>query len=130
MGSGATTLAMAQQYADDVADALSAAAQVYLTMHGSNAALVNQLVAGLQAAKAALDSATAASDARSIAMELVSFIQQLLPLVTQYLGSAAPYVPSAIAVIQTFINLLPPPANAPVVPPAALHTAAMKYKYK
>lgn len=128
---GATNLQMAQVYADDLADAVSAAAQIYLAgppaPDAAQAALVSGLIADLQTARRALDAATAASDARGIAKQLLTAALNLSPMITALLGPAAGYIPLAIGVVQAFIDSLPPPPAAPVTPPAALHRAALKY---
>jgi hypothetical protein len=128
---GATPLEQAKAYADDLANAVSAAAAAYIAgppkPTAANAALVNQLVDDLQKARAALDATTATTDARSIAQQVIAGVQQLAPMVTVFLGSAAPYVPLAIAVVQSFINAIPAPPNAPAMPPAALRRAGMAY---
>jgi hypothetical protein len=127
----ATSLDMAKAYADDLANAVSAAANVYLAgppkPTAANLALVTQLVAGLQQARTALDATTAASDAKGIALQVLAGVQQLVPMVSPFLGAAAPYVPLAIAVVQAFVQSIPPPAEAPPAPPAELHRAGMAY---
>lgn len=126
-----TSLEMAKVYADDLANAVSAAAAVYLAgppmPTAANVAMVNQLVDGLQQARAALDSTTTASDARGIALQVLAGVQKLSPLVSAALGQAAAYVPLAVAVIEAFIQSIPPPADAPPTPPVELHNVALKY---
>lgn len=128
---GATNLQMAQLYADDLSDAVSAAAQVFLAgppvPTATQAATVTGLIADLQTARKALDAATAASDARGIAKQVLTAVGNLAPVLTGTLGPAAAYIPLALAVIQTFIDSLPPPPATPPTPPAALHKAAMAY---
>jgi hypothetical protein len=127
-GSASVTLAQAKAYADDLINALSAAAQSYLAApSAANKALVTSIVTDLQQAKVAIDAATAESDARGIALQIVALAQQLVPLVVPFLGPAGPYVPLAIAVIQAFIASLPPPPAAPPAPPAALHEMGLRY---
>jgi hypothetical protein len=129
--SGATPLAMAKVYADDLANAVSAAANIYLAgppkPTAANAALVGQLVDGLQQARAALDATTEASDAKGIVLQVIAGVQQLVPLVTPYIGPAGAYIPLAIAVLQAFVQSIPAPPDAPPTPPASLHRAALKY---
>jgi hypothetical protein len=127
-----TKLAMAQLYADDLADAISAAAQVLLAgpppMSAAQASAVTTAVANMQAARKALDAATVATDARSIAQQLLAAAQQLAPMITAVLGPVVALdVQLAISVVRTFVDTLPPPVGAGPTPPAALHRAAMKY---
>jgi hypothetical protein len=129
--SGATPLEQAKVYADDLANAVSAAATAFLAgppkPTAATTAMVNDLVNGLQKARAVLDATTATSDAKAIAQQVIAGVQQLLPMVSVFLGPAAPYIPLAIAVVQSFINAIPAPPDAPATPPAALHRAGMAY---
>ena len=128
-GSSAVTLQQVQSYANDLVDALSAAAQAYLASpSATNASVVQTIVSDLQTAKTALNAVTSQTNAQSIALQVVGFAQQLEPIVLPFLGVAAPYIPIAIAVIQAFIQSLPPPPATPATPPAQLHAVAVKYR--
>jgi hypothetical protein len=132
-GSNVMTLAQIQAYADDLINALSAAGQAYLlsaTTTASGKVLVTTVIQDLQQTKIAIDSAVNTTDARATALEIVAFAQQLELLVIPFLGAAAPFVPIALAVLQAFIEALPPPSNAPAMPPAQLHELALKYHSK
>lgn len=129
---GATNLQMAQLYADDLSDAVSAAAQVFLAgppvPTAAQTATVTGLIADLQTARKALDAATAASDARGIAKQLLAAAGNLAPMITAVLGPVVALdVQLAISVVRTFVDTLPPPTDAGPTPPAALHRAALKY---
>lgn len=128
---GAVTLGQAQAYLADAVNATLAAAQAYLVStpkpSAAVAATVTDLMAKLEAAQAALNGVTAVPDWKTGALEALAVLQQLSPMVGVFLGPAGPFLPVAVAVILAFIQSLPPPADAPVVPPAALHAKAMEY---
>lgn len=131
-GADATTsLALAKTYGDDLANALSAAAQAYLAgtpaPSPAQAALVSTAVSDLQTARAALDAATVPANAVQAADEVIAVARKLSPIVSPYLGPAAPYLPLALGVLQAFVDSLPPPPATPAVPPAGLHIMAAKY---
>jgi hypothetical protein len=134
---GGTPVSMAQAYADDLADALSSGADVYLastTPTVSQKAAVTQAKADIQAAKMRLDAALASvvTTVPQTALDTVRLIvvdaQKLVPLVSPLLGPAALYVNLAIGVLQAFVDSLPPPPTAPAVPPAALREKAAAYR--
>lgn len=129
---GAVTLAQAQMYGTDLANALSAGAVIYLAgppkPSAEDATIVNKAIADIQTAKTALANATATTSAIGVANELLNAALQLSPLVMGSLGAAGPYIPLAIAILQAFIASLPPPAVTPATPPAALHAKAMTYR--
>jgi hypothetical protein len=129
---GAVTLEQAQAYMTDASGAVLAAAQAYLAStpppNVGTADAVRALMANLEAVRQALSGAVAVADWKAGALEGLSLLQQLSPLVMVYLGPAGPVIPVAIAVIQAFVDALPPPADAPVVPPAALHRKALEYR--
>lgn len=126
---GATTLATAKMYGDDLADALTAAAQEFVINPQSTMdqkALVQQLTVAIQTAKTTLDAAVAQSDATGAVNQIITAANSLYPLVAPYLGSAGLYVPLALDVLRTFVNSLPPPTTSP--PPAALQEKAKVYR--
>lgn len=131
--SSQTSLAQAKAYMDAGVAAVLAAAQQYLMGPPAPAAAMSQAVsdamAKLESLKTTLDTVTLVADWKSGAMEVLALIQQILPMVTPFLGAAAPYVPLAIAVITAFIASLPPPADAPATPPAALTRKAAEYHH-
>jgi len=133
-GTAAVTLAQAQAYLTTGVAALEAAAEQYLAgppvPSAGDTALVNSVVAALNAATGALEGVTVPATWQAGALEVVGLMQQLDPLVARYLGDAAPYIPLAIAVIQSFIATLPAPADAPVTPPAPLARKAMELRRK
>lgn len=127
--SGATTLATAKMYGDDLADALAAAAQEFIVNPQSTMdqkALVKQLVVTLQTAKTTLDAAVAQTDAVGAVNQIIAAANSLYPLAAPYLGSAGLYVPLALDVLKTFVANLPPPTTSP--PPAALQEKAKVYR--
>ena len=75
-----------------------------------------------------VDGTSTVNDWKAAAQEALVVVLQLNPLVGGFLGAAAPYVPIAIAVVNAFIAALPPPANAPPVPPAQLTRKAAEYR--
>jgi len=125
------SLDQVKAYIDAGVLALDAAAQQYEAgppaPSADNLVLVQNLVASLDTAKTALDGLTAPADYKAGLLEAVSLMQQLQPLVASKLGAAAPYIPLVFAVAQAFINALPPPADAPPTPPAALVRKGMEY---
>lgn len=128
---GAVTFAQARAYMDDAVDAVLAAAQAYIvgTPRPPQASIdvVISLSTALENARTALDATTVVANWQAGAIEALAVLQQLTPLVAAFLGAAAPYVPLAIAVIEAFIQSLPPPPAAPVTPPAALAQKALQY---
>lgn len=132
-GTQATTLAMAQSYLDTSVNALLAAAQAYLAgppaPPATAAAQIKAIMGQLVSAQAALDKVTVEADWKSEATKILATMNELTPTVSPYLGEAAPYLPLAIAVVQAFINSLPPPADAPPTPPAALKKKAALYRH-
>jgi hypothetical protein len=137
---GGTPVSMAQAYADDLADALSAAADTYLASTtppvptDAQKAAVTQEKTDIQAAKVQLDAALSSivTTVPTTALDTVKLIivdgKKLIPLVSSYLGDAALYVDLAFGVLQTFVDSIPPPPDAPPVPPAALHKKAVAYR--
>jgi hypothetical protein len=129
--SAAVSLAQVQAYAGDLVNALSAAAQTYLTLPSVTATdkvLVTTIVADLQQANTAIAAVVNVTNAQSIALQIVAFATQLEPLVLPFLGAAAPFVPVAMALLQAFIQSLPAPPATPVTPPVQLHSMALKYR--
>lgn len=125
------TLDQAKLYANDLILALSAAADTYVTSPGAkNIPLVLEIESDLQQLKSAIDSVESVADARSIVLQAIAFCQQLTPIVLPFLGPAAAAVPLALAVLQAFVQALPPPPEAPPTPPAALHAKALQYRPK
>jgi len=128
---GAMTFAQAKAYADAAIGAALAGAQQYLASTPpppvANATLVADLANKLQAIKTELDGTTVVPNWQAGAQEALAVLQQLSPMVAVFLGPAAPFLPVAIGVIQAFIAGLPPPADAPPTPPAALTRKAMEY---
>ena len=124
------TFDQAKAYMDVAVAAVTAAAQQYLVgppvPTAANAVLVNTVISKLGTVKTALDQVTLATDWKSGALEAITLMQQLSPTVAPFLGGAAPYVPLALAVIQAFVMSLPPPASAPVTPPAPLAQKALE----
>jgi hypothetical protein len=134
---GGTPVSMAQAYADDLADALSSGADIYLastTPTVSQKAAVTQAKADIQAAKVRLDAALASvvTTVPQTALDTVKLIivdaRKLAPIVSPFLGPAAMYIDLALGVLQTFADSLPPPPVAPAVPPAALREKAAAYR--
>jgi hypothetical protein len=135
---GGTPVSMAQAYADDLADALSSGADIYLASQSgatvSQKAAVIQAKADIQAAKGRLDAALASvvTTVPQTALDTVRLIivdaRKLAPIVSPFLGPAAMYIDLALGVLQTFADSLPPPPVAPVVPPAALREKAAAYR--
>ncbi len=127
----ATPFEMLKAYASVTSDAVSAAAQSYLSSKpapsAKDKALVKKIVADLQATKDAILAAAEPANARQMAQEILTGVQTLMPMVSAFLGAAAPYVPVALGVIQAFINALPPPPDAPAKPPAELQRKAMAF---
>jgi hypothetical protein len=128
---GAVTLEQAKAYLTDGVNATLAAAQAYLVSTppptAQVAATVKDLMVKLEAASAALEGVVSVVDWKAGALEALTVLQQLSPMVAPFLGPAGPFLPVAIAVVEAFVQSLPPPPNAPVVPPAALHAKAMQY---
>jgi hypothetical protein len=112
---------------------VSAAAQAYLASSPSPTAaaqaLVKSIVTDLQTLNTAVQSVTDTSAAKSTILQILAGVNQLVPIVSPFLGTAGPYVPLAIAVIEAFVQSLPPPANSPTSPPAELHRMALKYNH-
>lgn len=127
----ATSLTQAKLYGDDLANALSAAGQEFMIATTSTLdqkVIVQKTLAAIQVAKTALDNAVARTDAIGIVNQIIAAANTLYPLVSPYLGAAGLYVPIALAVLQAFIDSLPPPSDAPPTPPAALHEKAMAFR--
>ncbi len=126
------TLDQVKAYMDAGIAALDAAAQQFLmgppVPSAANAAVVQQLIAALDQSKAALDAVTVPTDYKAGLLQAIALIQQLSPMVASSLGEAAQYIPLVLAVAQAFIAALPPPANAPPTPPAALASKAVEYR--
>jgi hypothetical protein len=115
-------------YAVALIDALSVAADAYVSSPGAkNVSLVLQIKNDLQQLKSALINVEQPTDVRSTVLQIIQFAQELTPIVLPYLGPAAQYVPIALAVLQAFVASLPPPPNAPEVPPAPLQKKASEY---
>lgn len=129
--SNATTLDMAKAYLDAGSAAVLVAAQQFLAgppkPTTATAEIVTAFLADLQKVKTTLDTVTAVGGWQAAATQALADMQQLTPLVAVFLGAAAPYVPLAIAVVQAFLAGLPPPAAAPVTPPAVLKFKAAQY---
>lgn len=128
---GAVTLDQAKAYLTDAVGATLAAAQAYLVSTppptAQVAATVKDLMTKLEAAASALEGVVAVVDWKAGALEALAVLQQLSPMVAPFLGAAGPLLPVAIAVVMAFVQSLPPPADAPVVPPAALSRKAAEY---
>ena len=120
----ATQFAQAKLYLDTAVAAVTAAGQQFLAgppaPSAANASLVRALISGLSQAQSAIANVTVPADWKAGAMQVLAIIQQMSPLVSPFLGAAAPYIPLAVAVVMAFIESLPPPANTPATPPAAL----------
>jgi hypothetical protein len=133
-GSPAVTFDQVKAYVDAGVAALDAAAQQFLmgppAPSAANAVLVQQIIGALDQTKTALDGVTVPADYKAGLMQAIALIQQLAPMVTLQLGAAAQYIPLVIAVAQAFIAALPPPADAPPTPPAALARKGAEYKPK
>jgi hypothetical protein len=133
---GTTTvpLAQVQLYVSDLVNAFSAAGVAYWSASpapsASNAALVKSIVDDLQTLNSAVQSVTDVTTAKSTILQILSGVNEISPLIMPFLGTAGVAVPLAVAVITAFVQSLPPPANAPATPPAALHKAALRYKGK
>lgn len=125
--SGATPLQMAQAYGDDFVTLVMAAAAAYEAEPNPNP-IVATVITDLQAAQAALDGATVASGAQGVVGQILAGWQKLAPFVSPFFGAAAPYIPLVIAVLEAFVAEQPPPAGATPTPPAAVHSAATKYR--
>jgi hypothetical protein len=128
---GAVTLEQAKAYLNDGVNATLAASQAYLAStpapSAQIAATVTALAAKLEAANTALQGVVAVVDWKAGALEALTVLQQLSPLVAPFLGAAGPLLPMAIAVVMAFVQSLPPPADAPPTPPAALSRKAAEY---
>lgn len=118
-------------YADDLADALSAAANAYITSPGAkHIDTVLSIQGKLQQVRHAIDGLRGidTSDTRSLVLQLIAFVQQIFPLVAPFLGPVEPYIPIALNVLHAFLSALPLPPEAPPYPPAPLHALAMLYR--
>lgn len=127
-----TSFEMTKAYSNDLANALSASADVFLastnpTPTAAQLSLVLHAKTSIQQAKDIINSTTAPSDARTAVQTVITDVGLMAPLLGPLLGPAALYIPLAVAVLQAFIDSLPPPPNAPPMPPAALHEKAMAY---
>lgn len=133
-GSPAVTLDQVKAYLDAGVAALDAGAQQFLAgppmPSTANAALVWQLITALDQSKTALDGVTVPADYKAGLLQAIALIQQLSPMVAGTLGEATQYIPLVLAVAQAFIAALPPPADAPPTPPAALARKGIEYKPK
>ena len=125
----ATPLHMAQEYAS----ALNAALQnASVQLLAKQPPLSPDTIATIQKSQADLTLATntllattsVATTALGAAKQLIAEAQALQPIVAPLLGPYALYLPLALGVLQTFVDSLPPPANAPLSPPAELRAAA------
>jgi len=123
----------AKAYLDAGANAIIAAGQQFLAgppaPSAANKTLVTEGIAALQQVLAAIDAQAAPTGSwKADATQALAFIQQLSPVVSGYLGAAGQYVPLAVAVVTAFIQALPPPADTPPVPPAALTRKAAEIR--
>lgn len=130
--SSQVSLDQVKAYLDAGVLALEAAAQQFEAgpppPSAANLALVQQIAASLETSKASLDTITVPADYKTGLLEAVALMQQLSPLVGSFLGAAGPYLPLVFAVAQAFVASLPPPADAPPTPPAALARKGLEYR--
>ena len=123
----------AKAYMKDGLGAVLASAQQYVALKpppdAKTVALVTSIVGSLQVIDSSLDGAVTAAEWRTLAAEALADVQILLPYVAVFLGPAAPFIGMAVAVVEAFVQHLPPPPDAPAVPPAALKMKAKEYVY-
>lgn len=137
---GGVPIPMVKAYADDLADALSAGADIYLNSTTppvpteSQKAAVARAKADIQSAKTALDSVlvptttTVPLSARDTVKLIILDAEKLQPFVAPLLGTAGVYIPLALSVLQAFVDSLPPPPTTPPTPPAPLAEKAKSFR--
>lgn len=124
------TLQQFKAYSDAAADAAIASIQAAEAdpRYAEVARVLGPYAEQLQQVRQQVDSLTVADlNARAIAQHVLKLLQQVsaAPQVLALLGPAGVVFSLALTIISNFVDDLPPPAGAPLRPPAQLHERAM-----